>query len=589
MQKAGFSSVYEIYKLTLEFAGERAGSFKKSLLCFFAAFVSQGLALGMFYPLLTGLFAGDIIVPDVLTWLGLMIFFSIISLAVKWKAHDFDYTGNIVDITHSLRTRLGIRLRMMPLQKLSSCKTGELNSIFSSNVDESVLLMGMVAGVLMQLFVVPAAIIAVTFCVDFRLALLMLLFFPFAIPLYYRARKLGIHEKSEFNRANAELEAGFIEYIQGLPVLRAVNRTGINAEKLQQAIGHVRAVQKQDLYKLQLPFVMLGILIETLLLVILFAGAMFVDAGSMEPVTLGACLVIVARLTEPLSIFIGIIQLFDLMDSAFKRIRSILETESLEVHKPVQRPDKFDIVFKGVSFTYDNQRSKAIENMSFYMPEKTMTAIAGHSGCGKTTLTRLIMRYADIQQGSIRIGGADIKNMNPDDLMKYISVVFQDVYLFDDTIMNNIKMANPDATDKEVEDAAQSAYCHEFISSLPDGYNTKTGDIGGNLSGGEKQRISIARAILKNAPIVILDEPTAALDTESEAAVQNAVSRLVEDKTVIVIAHRLSTIAGADNILIMDNGRIIESGKHDELINKRSRYFDMWSAQQRDKEWQIAD
>ena len=198
------------------------------------------------------------------------------------------------------------------------------------------------------------------------------------------------------------------------------------------------------------------------------------------------------------------------------------------------------------------------------------------------------MRYADIQEGSIKIGGANIQNVNPDDLMKYMSVVFQDVYLFDDTVLNNIKMANPDATDREVEDASKAANCCEFISRLPDGYDTKVGDIRGTLSGGERQRISIARAILKNAPIVIMDEPTAALDTESEVAVQNAIDKLVEDKTVIVIAHRLSTIAGADLILVIDNGEIVESGKHHELVARKGKYFNMWSAQQRVKAWHMA-
>jgi ATP-binding cassette, subfamily B, bacterial IrtB/YbtQ len=216
-----------------------------------------------------------------------------------------------------------------------------------------------------------------------------------------------------------------------------------------------------------------------------------------------------------------------------------------------------------------------------------MTAIVGHSGHGKTTLTRLIMRYADTQKGDIKIGGVNIKNMEPDELMSHISVVFQDVYLFDDTILNNIKMANTNATDKEVEEAANAACCHEFISRLPDGYHTRIGDIGGSLSGGERQRVSIARAILKNAPIVMLDEPTAALDTESEVAVQKAIDKLVKDRTVIVIAHRLSTIAGADNILVIHDGQIAESGTHDALIKKEGRYYNMWSAQQRTKAWQL--
>lgn len=587
MNKVKFSSVYRIYKMTLELAGEQAGRFKKSLVFFSIAFISQGLAFGMFYPLLASLFDENGVPLNAGAYLSAMIFFSILSMAAKWKGHDFDYTGNIVDVSHSLRSKLGVSLRMMPLQKLSAYRTGDLNSIFSANVDESVLHMGMMVAVILQLAIVPMTIIAVTFFVDPRLAVLMVVLFPLAIPLYYWIRKLAITEKTEFNRAHADLEAGFIEYIQGLPVLRAVNKTGENARKLQDSIKYVRSVQKQGLYQSQFPFVLMGILIEAVLLVLLFAGGVFVSNNALALATLGAGIVVVARLTEPMAWLFGVVNQFDLMDSAFKRIKSILETPPLEIHQPRQKPDNFDIEFSKVDFTYDRQNSRAVKNVSFYMPSRAMTAFAGHSGGGKTTLTRLMMRYADSDQGSIKIGGVDIKNMHPDDLMKCISVVFQDVYLFDDTIMNNIKMANPKATDREVAAAANSAYCHEFISRLPDGYYTRTGDIGGSLSGGERQRISIARAILKNAPIVILDEPTAMLDTESEVAVQKAIDKLVEDKTVIVIAHRLSTISGADKILVMDNGEIIESGKHAELLARKGRYFNMWSAQQRVKTWQI--
>ena len=587
MSKQKFKSIFNIYKLTLELAGERAGSFKKSMIYFAVAFVLQGLAFGLFYPLLTRLFAGPVVMMDVLPYIGLMVALCAISSAAKWRGYDFDYTGNIVDITNALRTKLGASLRRMPLEKLSDYKTGELNAIFSSNVDESVLHMGSVAAMLLELVIVPVTIIVVTFFVDWRLALLMLLLFPLAIPICHWMRKLALDEKTELARANAALESGFIEYIQGLPVLRAVNKTGINAQNLQGSIKYVRTVQKKGLYKQQFPFVLMGVLMEAVLLIILFIGALLVADNSLALVTLGAGIVIAARLTEPLSLFLGVVTLFDLMDSAFKRIKSILETQPLETDKPIQTPESFDIAFDHVGFTYAGQDIKTINDISFCIPNCTMTAIVGHSGCGKTTLTRLMMRYADIQKGDIKIGGVNIKNIHPDDLMKYISVVFQDVYLFDDTILSNIKMANPNATDKEVKAAANAAHCHEFISRLPDGYDTKVGDIGGSLSGGERQRISIARAILKDAPIVILDEPTAALDTESEVAVQNAIDQLVEDKTVIVIAHRLSTIAGADHILVVDNGTVIESGKHGELVAKKGKYYNMWSAQQRVKAWHL--
>ena len=541
----------------------------------------------MFYPLLLSMFADTLVISDIVLYLGLMVLFSILSFLAKWKGHDFDYNGKIVDVTHDLRTKLGIALREMPLEKLSTYKTGELNSTFSSNVDESVLHMGMVASMFLQIVIVPITIIVVTFFVDWRLALIMLAMLPLAIPLYSWKRRASYEDKSEYNQANGVLESDFVEYIQGLPVLKAVNKVGVNAQKLQDSIAYVKEVQKQGLYKGQVPFVLMGVLIEVTLLILVFIGAFFVLDNTLSFITLAAAIIVISRLAEPLSIFLGVVSVFDLMDSAFKRIKSILDIEPLKINKPLGTIKDYNIEFENVSFAYHNHSTKALKDVSFAMPNKTMTALVGHSGCGKTTITKMIMRYADPQSGSIKIGGINIKNMTPEDLMKNISVVFQDVYLFDDTIINNIRMANPNATDKEVEDAANSAYCHEFITRLPNGYNTKIGDIGGSLSGGERQRISIARAILKNAPIVILDEPTAALDTQSEVAVQSAIDKLVENKTVIVIAHRLSTIAGADNILVVDNGEIVESGTHDKLITKNGRYYGMWQAQQRVKDWNI--
>lgn len=587
MRKNQFASMYTIYKLSVELAGEYSSGFKKSLIYFTLAFVTQGLAFGMFYPLLLAMFADTPIMSDILFYLVLMVLFSILSFWAKWKGHDFDYNGKIVDVTHELRTKLGKALREMPLEKLATYKTGELNSTFSSNVDESVLHMGMVASMFLQIVVVPFTIIVVTFFVDWRLALLMLAMLPLALPLYSWKRKGSHEEKSEYNQANGILESDFVEYIQGLPVLKAVNKVGVNAQKLQDSIAYVKEVQKQGLYKGQIPFVLMGVLIEVTLLAIVFIGAFFVLDNTLSFITLAAAVIVVSRLAEPLSIFLGVVSVFDLMDSAFKRIKSIFSTEPLKIYEPKNKANDFDITFEKVSFSYQNQPTKALQNVSFFIPNKTMTALVGHSGCGKTTITKMIMRYADPQSGSIKIGGVNIKNMTPEDLMKNISVVFQDVYLFDDTIINNIRMANPKATDKEVEDAANSSYCHEFITRLPNGYNTKIGDVGGSLSGGERQRISIARAILKNAPIVILDEPTAALDTQSEVAVQSAIDKLVENKTVIVIAHRLSTIAGADTILVVDKGEIIEKGTHDELVKGKGRYFSMWQAQQRVKDWNI--
>ena len=275
------------------------------------------------------------------------------------------------------------------------------------------------------------------------------------------------------------------------------------------------------------------------------------------------------------------------MEAGFEQVEQLMAIPPLAV--PIQPgiPQSFDIRFESVGFRYADNPEQILTNVGFTLPERSLTALVGPSGSGKTTVTRLIMRYADPQTGSVRIGGVDLRDMDPETIMRHVSVVFQDVYLFDDTILNNIRMGRAEATDAEVEDAARAAHCHEFISRLPDGYGTRVGDIGGCLSGGERQRISIARAILKNAPIVILDEPTAALDTESEVAVQRAIDALVRDRTVIVIAHRLSTIVGADLILVLDEGKVVEQGEHSELLAANGRYRAMWDAQGLAKDWHL--
>ncbi len=275
------------------------------------------------------------------------------------------------------------------------------------------------------------------------------------------------------------------------------------------------------------------------------------------------------------------------METGFKSIKELLDIKELEIKQPILEAKKFDISFTNVSFSYENSEKKALNDMNISIKENSLTAIVGTSGSGKTTITKLIMRYDDPFKGIVKIGDIDIRSINPQTLMSYISVVFQDVYLFDDTILNNIRLGKPSATDEEVLAASKAAYAHEFVSRLPNGYDTKVGEIGGSLSGGERQRISIARAILKDSPIVILDEPTSALDTQSEVAVQKALDELIKNKTVIVIAHRLSTISHANNILVIEEGKLKESGTHQDLVNLKGKYYSMFEAQQRVKEWNI--
>lgn len=581
------SSLWESYKITQRIADKSKKSLTKSYRDYVFSYFFQGLAFATFYPLLDVMLNEVFILNKALFWLSILLITMLISLYFRWFALNFSYTSEIVEVTHRLRLKLGKKIKNIPLQKLSSYRTGELNSILAQNVDDSVLHMSVVAGMAFEALIVPIVIIAATFFIDTKMALAILLVLPISIPIYFWSRKSAYQEKEDNVKVHATLEADTIEYLQGLPVLRSINQVGKNSKQLQSSINKTKEIQKQGLIGSVLPVAIMNTLIEFVFLMILVLGVHWITYGNFTIASLIALLIIVNRTSEPLANFLVIASVLDIMEFSFKRIEEILNIEVLKLKKPKALPQKFDITFENVHFSYLDQNQSVLHNVNLTIPSKALSAIVGSSGSGKTTLTRMIMRYDDPHQGRIKIGGIDIRQMNQNELMSYISVVFQDVYLFDDTILNNIRMGNQKASDEEVKIAAQKAHCHEFIARLPHGYETKVGEIGGSLSGGERQRISIARAILKDAPIVILDEPTSALDTQSEVAVQKALDELIASKTVIVIAHRLSTIAHADKIFVIDEGRVAEEGTHKELLEQKGKYSSMYDSQQRVKSWNL--
>jgi len=584
-----FSSLYESYKTAIEIAGDKKGSYQLSLLLFILAFTFQGLAYAFFYPLIDSIFTNGFNLDESLFWLLLVAICTLISIIFRWNAHTFDFDGDIILITHNLRTKLGEKIKQIPLEKLYKYRTGELSSVLAEKVDESVMFMGAIAGMFLEIIVVSFVVIFTTFLIDWRMGLVLICVIPILVPIYYWKRKTAHKDKDDTAKIHSTLEADIIEYLQGLHVLRSINKVGENAKTLQSSIKQTRVLQKKGAIKAILPLLSMTTIIEFVFLLLLILGVSWAIDYETSVASVLALMIILARLLEPLSIFLGLTSLLDIMDSAFRKIKTLLDIQNLQASTPIQTPKAYNIEFENVSFSYLGYENKSLKNLSFTIKEKSLTAIVGESGSGKTTITKLIMRYADPQTGSVKIGSVDIKNIKTNKLMENISVVFQDVYLFDDTIFNNIQMGNPDATKDEVLLAAKRAYCDEFVSRLEKGYETKVGEIGGSLSGGERQRISIARAILKNSPIVILDEPTSSLDTKSEVAVQKALDSLIEDKTVIVIAHRLSTIAHADNILVVKEGDIIEKGTHKELVEKKGKYFNMFEAQNRVKTWSMIE
>ena len=316
-------------------------------------------------------------------------------------------------------------------------------------------------------------------------------------------------------------------------------------------------------------------------------GAKLIAQGTLDFLTLLMFLIAASRVFDPLST--ALINLAAIFETELKvdRMKEI-ENQQIQSGKTNERFDNYDIKFENVKFSYkNNNKENVLENVSFTAKQGEVTALVGPSGGGKSTVSKLAARFWDIKSGKITLGGKDISTIDPEELLKNYSIVFQDVVLFNSTVMENIRLGRRTASDEEVKKVAKMAMCDEFIEKLSNGYNTVIGENGSTLSGGERQRISIARALLKDAPIILLDEATASLDVENESKVQQAISTLIKDKTVLVIAHRMRTVAGADHIVVLADGKVKEEGNHDELLKADGLYSRLWNLQTKSSQWTI--
>ncbi|MBN3230931.1 ABC transporter ATP-binding protein [Pectobacterium brasiliense] len=573
------SAWWHTYRQLERVTGSQSRLFRRCCVSLLAAAVAQGLALACLFPLLSA-FTHAAASHEIAIWLVLMTFLSLLTLALRWYGQGFEYRGQLAAATHELRMRLGEQLRSMPLTTLQSARAGDINALLLGSVDENLNYMLAIVNQLLLAIVTPVVIALVMLMVEWRLGVSLLLIFP-AIALLYRWRRPAFaHTMQALAEANQQTSADIVEYVQGLAVLRTSCQQAERISALRQRFQHLQQIQTSAHRSGAKPGAVVASVVELGLQGVLILGISGVVVGAWDIAIVAAMMVIVVRFSEPLATFVSYTAVLELINTALRRIDDLLAIEPLPVHRPVDVPLTYAVTFEQVSFRYANEAEAVLDSVDIALPEKGMTALVGPSGSGKTTITRLLMRHADPQHGRVCIGGVDIRHIPTREVNRLISVVFQDVYLFDDSVLANIRMARPDASDAEVERAAEAAQCLDFIQRLPQGWQTRLGDIGGRLSGGERQRISIARALLKDAPIVILDEPTAALDTESELAVQRAIDRLVQDKTVIVIAHRLSTIVGAHRILVVENGGISQQGTHNELLHAEGRYRALWNAQQ---------
>ncbi|WP_372632367.1 ABC transporter ATP-binding protein [Cohnella sp.] len=495
-------------------------------------------------------------------------------------------SGAGYDVCARERIRIGDRFKRFPMSYFTEGNLGSVTSAVSIDLlfieEHGMGAMDKVINGYLGLAIGCAVLLAM----DWRIGLAAVALAALAMLALERLQHVGKSHSEIRQREQAKLTSAVLEYVRGLPVIKSLNLTGDKARAVKEAIGSARdhAVDYEEKFAPPSFRYQTWFSFSTALTV--FMAASFFQSGSMAMSVMLTLLVYVFYMYIPVKSLATLTSLIRVMEAALNRYERLTAVVIIDEDGKDIRLNRFDIEFKKVTFAYEE--NEILKNVSFQVPEKSMTALVGMSGSGKTTIANLIVRFWDVRQGEVLVGGVDVKRMTCDSLLRNISMVFQNVYLFKDTIFNNIKFGKPDASYEEVVEAAKRARCHHFIMALEDGYDTVLGEGGGTLSGGEKQRISIARAILKDAPVILLDEATASVDPDNEKHIQQAISELVKDKTLVVIAHRLSTIRNADQILVMESGRLVQQGTHDQLIRQAGPYANLWHKRQTARSWKIA-
>lgn len=481
------------------------------------------------------------------------------------------------------RVSLAEHLRKLSLGFLSRRDPGDLSSMLITDFTMAETSISHHLPQLMGALVMPVLAFLGLLWIDWRMVVAMFIALPLAVGIllgstYLQYKLSGKQIAAKINAGN-RLE----EYLQGIRVMKAYNLLGDKFVRLKNAFAELRrACIRQE--ALLGPFILLSVtLIRAGLTLMILCGTYLLIGGDLSLLTFVMFLVVGSRVFDPLTSALTNFAEFRYFSIAGGRILALMNEPEMQGSK--EAPESGDITFYHVSFGY--QKKQVLHDVSVTLHKNTLTALVGPSGSGKSTMLKLCARFYDPQQGQVLFNGVDMKTLEPESLMSHISMVFQDVYLFQDTIRNNIRFGKTDATDEEIEAAARKACCHDFIMRLPKGYDTQVGEGGCTLSGGEKQRISIARAILKEAPVVLLDEATASLDPENEVEVQRAINTLIAGRTVIVIAHRLKTIKNADNIIVLEEGRIAEQGKHQELLDNKGLYAKLWNIQEKTLGWKL--
>ena len=512
----------------------------------------------------------------------------ILSFVIKYYSTVVSHLGAF-KLEEILRTNITTHLAKVPLGYITSTGTGAFKKVLLDDVKNLHAFVADSTPMIGRSIATPAASLAALIIIDYRLAIVALCVLLLGAAIMYFVMKDEASRRSKYEQSQSDINKAVIEFVQAMPVVRTFDDGTTSFKRYNEALHRYRIHLKAWIAATSTPARISMIILSPMptLIAVTIAGILFVSGGNLSFAVFIAALLVSTGMADALMPLMWASEFIKKSQAAAIRIHEIMELPELERASAFQKPTRFDVAFDNVSFKYNEKDPYALKNISFSVPQNTTTALVGPSGAGKSTVAKLIPRFWDVTEGSIKIGGIDIRNMDATALMDTVSFVFQDTFLFNDTLANNIKIANDNATDEAMIEAAKAAQIHDFIMSLPDEYETMAGERGTSLSGGQKQRITIARAILRNAPVVVLDEATAFADPENEEEIIKALSNLMKNKTVIVIAHRLSTIKDVEQIVVFDRGEITETGWHDALLKKQGIYEKLWRNFEKAQNWDL--
>ena len=581
--------MFALISRILNLSGRYKSRIQAAFLCAFVESILSKMPIFMAFIVLAG-FADNTLTGKTCLFVGLGLLAVVVVQTVVHYLSDRLQSAAGFMIFADKRMELGNHLRKMPMGYFTSGNIGKISSVLSTDMVFIEEIAMSTLGNMMSYMLSALILLVFMFFLDWRLGLAAAAVTLLACFTAKGMNKVSLKEAACRQDQSEHLTDAVLSFAEGISVIKSYNLIGEKSEELTGNFRRSRDTSTAFERKMTPWTRGLNILYAVGIAAIFALSVWLQQSGSLSLPYLLGVLLFVFDLFSPLKALYGEASRLTVMNAALDRIEAVLnETELPDkgtAHIPNESSGSPEICFDNVTFAY--QDKEVLHNISFSMQKNTMTALVGPSGGGKSTIANLLARLWDVKSGKVTIRSTDIRDVPLAELMEQISMVFQRVYLFQDTIYNNISMGKPDATEEEVYEAAKKARCYDFIMALPDGFQTVIGEGGATLSGGEKQRISIARCILKDAPIVILDEATASVDTDNESYIQEAINELVKGKTLLVIAHRLNTIRQADQILVISDGRISEQGTHDELMAKAGIYQDFVNIRKKSSGWSLA-